>query len=488
MSLDSRTAVPVKLGWIVAPAGLLAVFATYWDEAWHTDVGRDTAWAAPHLLLYGSVGLVGIGVAVWGLRVLVALRSIRSTLTEVPLLAASLGALGALIASPIDATWHEAYGRDSVLFSPPHMLVVLASTALVFGVLAGLPTQARALRATAGVLLFANAVAVVFEYEADVPQFTEILYLPLLLLTGLAAAWVVARAVPLRFPVTTVVIGYAALRLVIAAGLTALGRSTPDLPIAVLGFAAFDLPFRHTAQRVTAAATATSTLALGASASGAASPVTADVAVAAVPLIAVGVLTLLALERRSRTAVLPLLFLAGTAISVLPVDRASAHDPGLGEPVASSRMTAETDAAGRVTVTVNLREHCNDLDPHSVTGRRAGQTITAPLDPAGQCTFRGALTLPEDGRWFVYSEFTHDGKAVEGWLPVEVGEPSRVQATRGLYLPAGEGAGTNATQIILGGLIYALGIGLVTVGLRATSSGRRLPARQARDATLGFRT
>ena len=86
----------------MAPAGLLAVFATYWDEAWHTDVGRDTAWAAPHLLLYGSVALVGIGVAAWGLRILLALRSIRGTLAEPPLLAAGLGALGALVAAPID--------------------------------------------------------------------------------------------------------------------------------------------------------------------------------------------------------------------------------------------------------------------------------------------------------------------------------------------------------------------------------------------------
>ena len=469
----------------MAPAGLLAVFATYWDEAWHTDVGRDTAWSAPHLLLYGSVAVVGIGVAIWGVRVLVALRSLRSTLAQVPLLAASLGALGALVAAPIDAAWHEAYGRDSVLFSPPHMLVVLASTALVLGVLGGLPTQARALRATAGVLLLANAVAVVFEYEADVPQFTEVLYLPLLLLTGLAATWVVARAVPLRFPVTTVVIGYAALRLAIAAGLIALGRSTPDLPIAVLGFAAFDLPLRHTAHRVIAAVTATSTLALGASASGAASPVTADVAVGAVPLVVVGVLTVLALERRSRTAVLPLLFIAGTAVSILPVDRASAHDPGQGDLVASSRMTAESDDVGQVTVTVRLGEHCDDLEPRSVVGRRAGETISASLTAVGTCSFRGAVTLPEDGRWFVYTEFTHDGKTVEGWLPVEVGEPNRVQATRELYLPAGDGMGINATQIILGGLIYALGIGLVAVGVRAARASRIFAAPPA-DTTLGF--
>lgn len=487
MSLDCRATVPVKLGWVVAPAGLLAVFATYWDEAWHTDVGRDTAWSTPHLLLYGSVAVVGIGVAVWGLRVLVAFRSIRRTITELPLLAASLGALGALVAAPIDAAWHEGYGRDSVLFSPPHMLVVLASTALVLGVLAGLPKPAGALRATAGVLLLANAVAVVFEYEADVPQFTEVLYLPLLLLTGLAAVWVVSDAVPRRFPVTTVVAGYAMLRLAIAAGLMALGRSTPDLPIAVLGLAAYDLPFRRTSYRLIAATAATSALALGASASGVASPITVDVAVVAIPLVVLGVLAFLVHARRSGIALLPVLFLASAAVSVLPVERASAHDPGQGEPVASSRMTAESDDAGQVTVTVRLGEKCDDLEPRSVVGRRAGQTISAPLDAVGQCTFQGAVALPEDGRWFVYSEFGYDGRAVEGWLPAEVGQSGRVQATRDLYLPAGEGVGINATQILLGGLIYALGIGLVAVGVGAARSGRRIAARVG-GTPLGFPT
>ena len=72
-------------------AGLLAIFATYWDESWHTDIGRDSAWVAPHILLYGSVAIAGIGVVWWGLRGLVAARSLRATLAHPPLLAAGLG-------------------------------------------------------------------------------------------------------------------------------------------------------------------------------------------------------------------------------------------------------------------------------------------------------------------------------------------------------------------------------------------------------------
>src|SRR5680860_1919228 len=148
-----RLSLPAVLGWPIVVAGLLAIFATYWDEAFHTDVGRDSAWAAPHVLLYGSVGVVGLGVATWGLLVLAGTRSLRATLGHTSLMAAGLGGLGALAAAPIDAVWHEAYGRDAVLWSPPHMLVVFSATALTLGVISGLPKAGKALRAAAGVLL-----------------------------------------------------------------------------------------------------------------------------------------------------------------------------------------------------------------------------------------------------------------------------------------------------------------------------------------------
>jgi hypothetical protein len=62
--------------------------------------------------------------------------------------------------------------------------------------------------------------------------------------TGLLVAVVARMVVPLRAPVTAVVCGYAGLRIGIVVALSLLGRSTPDLPLAVLGFALIDLPCR----------------------------------------------------------------------------------------------------------------------------------------------------------------------------------------------------------------------------------------------------
>ncbi len=469
---NTRLTLPSAIGWPVAIAGLLAVFATYWDEAWHTDVGRDSAWAAPHVLLYGSVAVVGLGVAVWGFRVLAETRSLRASLGQSPLLAAGLGALGVLVAAPIDAFWHEASGRDAVLWSPPHMLVVLASTALVLGVLAGLPGRARSLRAMAGVLMLANAVAVVFEFEADVPQFSEVLYLPLLLIVGLAAVWVLRDVVPLRVPVVAVVLGYAGLRLAIAGGLLAMGRSAPDLPIAVLGLAAFDLPLRRTSSRVAAAAVATAGLAWGASASSLASPVSSAVAVTAVPVIVLGILSLLLRSRNAVLVAAAVLLGAGAILTISP-EQAEAHDPGQGEPIARLQLTATADGAGRVALTATADEHCEDLTPSAVVARRAGQTITAELQEDGRCRFQGELRLLSAGRWFLYAEFTHAGTPAEAWLPVQGRSAGIVERSRILYRPAGDDRDASGAQILFGVLIYAAGLGLLAVGVRAARSRRQ---------------
>lgn len=49
-------------------SGLLALFSMYWDDSLHTDVGRDTFWSTPHVVLYAAI-TVTLGVfAWWGLR------------------------------------------------------------------------------------------------------------------------------------------------------------------------------------------------------------------------------------------------------------------------------------------------------------------------------------------------------------------------------------------------------------------------------------
>ena len=44
----------------------MSLFGTYWDDAWHTDRGRDSFFAAPHLALYAGVFVALVGVSLAG--------------------------------------------------------------------------------------------------------------------------------------------------------------------------------------------------------------------------------------------------------------------------------------------------------------------------------------------------------------------------------------------------------------------------------------
>ena len=345
MSMKSLS-LPAGLGWLICGAGAAGIFATYWDESWHTDIGRDSFWTPAHLLLYGAMAVVGVSIAVWGLRVLLTLKSARRALAQLPVVAACLGG------------WRHWRPRRSTMPGMRHSAVTRWSGAhrtcwwcsrLLRSRWVRWPVSIRTpgLRAAAGTLLLANAAAVVFEYETDVPQFTEVIYLPILLAVGLTAAGVLRRAVPLAAPVLTACLGYAVLRLAIGAILALLGRSTPDLPIAVLGLAAYDLPLRGRYGRPAAAAAATAALAWAASALGLASESTSAVGVVAAPVLVVAALILAASYRPARVAwPAALIVLAAAAGLTTRAGRAAAHDPGEGPKVSTIELAATSDGHG----------------------------------------------------------------------------------------------------------------------------------------------
>jgi hypothetical protein len=60
---------PTRILALVAVAGSASLFTTFWNDAWHSDLGRDQATIPPHLLLYGSVAMIGGIVVARGLSV-----------------------------------------------------------------------------------------------------------------------------------------------------------------------------------------------------------------------------------------------------------------------------------------------------------------------------------------------------------------------------------------------------------------------------------
>jgi hypothetical protein len=473
MSAD-RLSLPAAWGSLLAAAGTVSLFAGYWDDAWHTDVGRDDATIPPHLLLYGSVAVAGVVVVAWGLRVLRRTRSLGATLRYRPLIIAGAGGAATLAAAPVDAAWHTAFGRDAVLWSPPHMLVVLASTSMVVGALAGLrPTRRGLVEAALSGLLLGSLLMSVLEYETDVPQFAEALYLPVLLATATIAAAIVRDLVPHRAPVIRMVLAYVAFRLVTTAVLAMFGRTAPDLPIAVLGLMLVDLPWRSATTRYAAGAAGISALAWASAALDAASLGARPVAVAAVPVVAVLVLTLTVTGRGRR----PLAFGATTAVLAVGTltsggERAEAHDPGQGRPVASATVTGSSNGRGMATLTVRMPDGCDGTTPRRLVARRAGETVTSQLTAVGDCRYTGTVRLPDDGRWFVYAELRVDGQDAETWLAIRSDAATEQVESRDLYVPVGAGTGIGPVQLGTGALVYAVGLALFALSILGARAHR----------------
>uniref|UniRef100_A0A5Q5CLZ8 Uncharacterized protein n=1 Tax=Mycobacterium sp. (strain JLS) TaxID=164757 RepID=A0A5Q5CLZ8_MYCSJ len=459
----------------------MSLFATYWDDAWHTDIGRDTALIAPHLALYGSVAVVGLVVLGWGLVALARTRSIRAALRQPGLLLAGLGGAVTLAAAPLDAFWHDAFGRDAVLWSPPHMLVVFASTTMAIGLLAGIrPTRHGIVEAALSALVLGSAMMTVLEYDTDVPQFSQTLYLPVVLVSGLLAVAIIRALVARPYAVAQAVAVYIAMRLIVVAVLILLGRSTPDLPLAVLGLAVADLPWRGHAARYGATGAAVAALAWMVSALGVASQPAAAVGVVAAPVIVVGVGLVLATSWRTHpVGATATALLAGAGMLMLgPVPEAVAHDPGQGQPVTSVHLTVVGDGRGNVRLDAVAPDAGSRLVADSVVARRGGQTLTARLNEIGAGKFTGTIRLPEQGRWFVYVEFGRAGETIEAWLPIDSGWKGTTSAERELYVPAGTQPPT-ATQIAGGAAIYAVGLILLALALIQT---RRIVRRRHNPA------
>jgi hypothetical protein len=114
-----------------------------WDISWHRTIGRDTFWTPAHMAIYlgGLMGGTTCGwlilrqtffadsteqagsVRVWGFR-----GPLGAWVTI-------WGALAMLTSAPFDNWWHDAYGVDVKILSPPHSVLALGMWATVLGAL-----------------------------------------------------------------------------------------------------------------------------------------------------------------------------------------------------------------------------------------------------------------------------------------------------------------------------------------------------------------
>ncbi|MEP7347281.1 MAG: hypothetical protein ABI877_18565 [Gemmatimonadaceae bacterium] len=125
----------------VIAAATSVVVGVVWDISWHMTIGRDTFWTPAHMAMYfgGLVGGVSSGVVVLKTTFRGSEQerasSVRFWGFRGPLGAwvSIWGAFAMLSSAPFDDWWHNAYGLDVEILSPPHVVLAAGMVALALG-------------------------------------------------------------------------------------------------------------------------------------------------------------------------------------------------------------------------------------------------------------------------------------------------------------------------------------------------------------------
>ncbi|MBR9989131.1 MAG: hypothetical protein KFH98_05205 [Gemmatimonadetes bacterium] len=224
----SGVAPPISLwtAYAVLFASTSVVIGVLWDISWHQSIGRDTLFSLPHLAIYLGGVVAGIVSGVHVLRTSFA-GSARDRTATVGFWKFFRGHLGAwlciwgaiamLTSAPFDDWWHNAYGLDVKILSPPHAILALGILAIQLGAMfmvlayqnraaasaatAGNVQLLRWLYAFAAALVLLNFATMMSEYTWRMFQHGTLFYQVAagVLLMPLVAAGVSGR---LRWPAT----------------------------------------------------------------------------------------------------------------------------------------------------------------------------------------------------------------------------------------------------------------------------------------------
>jgi hypothetical protein len=212
-------------------ASTSVILGVIWDISWHRTIGRDTFWTPAHLAIYlggvvsgltcgwlalhttfaGSTDERAAAVRFWGFR------------APFGAWVSIWGAIAMLTSAPFDDWWHNAYGLDVKIISPPHMVLAAGIGAIQTGaMLMALASQNRAhgtrrdlnrlfLLGAGLLLLLAATVATEYTQRWDMHQSLFYQVSAGVFVFLLVSA---ARAARTTWPATTVALVYAAFTMV----------------------------------------------------------------------------------------------------------------------------------------------------------------------------------------------------------------------------------------------------------------------------------
>ena len=133
--------IPLQI-YIVAICSALVIIGVLWDIAWHMTIGRDGLFSAPHNSIYLGAALAGIisgyqviKTSFWGTA------EEKGTMVNFwKIFYSSLGGMfciwggfASATSAPFDDWWHNTYGLDVEILSPPHTVLGLGLISIQIG-------------------------------------------------------------------------------------------------------------------------------------------------------------------------------------------------------------------------------------------------------------------------------------------------------------------------------------------------------------------
>jgi hypothetical protein len=109
-----------------------AIIGAHWDISWHSSIGRDDFWTPAHLAIYlcGVFGGLSAGWLIlshtfgWAGASGDAKVNVFGLRGPLGAFLVGWGGLAMLTSAPFDDWWHNAYGLDVKILSPPHVLLM----------------------------------------------------------------------------------------------------------------------------------------------------------------------------------------------------------------------------------------------------------------------------------------------------------------------------------------------------------------------------
>ena len=247
-----ESAESLRVPWPLAAvtfASTCIILGLLWDISWHRTIGRDAFLTPAHLAIYLGAVIAGLTCGALALKTTFAGSaeergvSVRFWGFRAPLGAwvCIWGSFAMLTSAPFDNWWHNAYGLDVQILSPPHALLGLGMIAIQIGAL--LMVLARQNRGAgsggalssmfvycAGIALLMMAT-IVWEYTGFANQMHSSLFYKVAAISLPAYILAPARAVRVRWPATTVALVYMGLTLFMAWTLPLFGATARLAPV-----------------------------------------------------------------------------------------------------------------------------------------------------------------------------------------------------------------------------------------------------------------